>query len=344
MIQDELKEALKTEAARLGFEIFGVTTPEPPGNFNKFQAWLGNGFHAGMGYLERKDTLQKRADPQLLMPGCKSVICLGYPYPLIRPDPDDAFKIASYARLEDYHQLFPGLLAKLQTIIAEASDDTAQSRVFSDSAPILERELASRAGLGWIGKNSCLIHPAAGSAFLLAEIFTSLELRADEPFNEDRCGTCTKCIEACPAKCILPDRVIDAGRCISYLTIENIGMIPEEYREVIGNWIFGCDICQQVCPWSSEKSSPSIVGESLSQAVDFHLFIKILDMDDLDFRRCFKSSPLLRSGRLGLIRNFLIAMGNSGNSSYIPLLRDRISYFENPVLREYAQWVMNKIR
>jgi epoxyqueuosine reductase len=259
-----------------------------------------------------------------------------------RSDPDGSFKIASYARLEDYHQLFPRLLAKLQTIIAEASDGTAQSRVFTDSAPILERELASRAGLGWIGKNSCIIHPAAGSAFLLAEIFTSLELSLDEPFKEDRCGTCTRCIEACPAKCILPGRVIDARRCISYLTIENQDTVPEEYRESIGTRVFGCDICQEICPWNSRKSNTASEGDSLSPVIDFQFFINLLEMNDSAFRQLFKGSTLLRSGRLGLIRNFLIAIGNSANRAYFPLLRDRFSSFDNPDLREYAEWALNK--
>jgi epoxyqueuosine reductase len=342
MIQDDLKETLKTEAARLGFNIFGVTTPEPPEHYGLFQEWLQNGYHAGLKYLERNDTLQKRANPKLLLSECKSVICLGYPYPLNRSEPDDAFKIASYARLEDYHLLFPRLLAKLQTIIAKASKDTTQSRVFTDSAPILERELASRAGLGWIGKNSCLIHPIAGSVFLLAEIFTSLELCPDEPFNADRCGTCTKCIEACPAKCILPGRVIDAGRCISYLTIENPEKVPGEYRQCIGTRVFGCDICQEVCPWNSRKSNTTFDGNSLSTVIDFQLFIDLLDMDDLTFRRFFEGSTLLRSGRLGLIRNFLIAIGNSANRAFFPLLRERFSSFDNPDFREYAEWALRK--
>ena len=342
MIQDDLKETLKTEAAHLGFNIFGVTTPEPPEHYGLFQEWLQNGYHAGLKYLARNDTLQKRADPKFLLPECKSVICLGYPYPLSPSDPDDAFKIASYARLEDYHLLFPGLLAKLQTIIAEGSNGTAQSRVFTDSAPILERELASRAGLGWIGKNSCLIHPTIGSAFLLAEIFTSLELCPDVPFREDRCGTCNKCIEACPAKCILPGRVIDSERCISYLTIENPDTVPEEYREGIGTRVFGCDICQEVCPWNSKNLNTTFDGDSLSPVIDFQLFINLLDMNDSAFRQLFKGSTLLRSGRLGLIRNFLIAIGNSANRAYFPLLRDRFSSFDNPDLREYAEWALNK--
>jgi epoxyqueuosine reductase len=340
MDKDELKLALKTDAASLGFSLFSVTVPDPPANFGIFHDWLQRGFHAGMTYLERKDTLQKRSNPRLLMPDCRSVICLGYPYRLIQPDPDQVFKVASYTQLEDYHNLFPRLHAKLQEIIAECAGGSGQCKVFTDSAPILERELASRAGLGWIGKNSCLIHPNQGSSFLLAEIFTSLELGLDEPFTEDRCGTCTRCIEACPADCILPGRVIDANRCISYQTIENKGIVPEEFRHVIGNRIFGCDICQEVCPWNSSILETKPCSEIHSLTIDFQLLIALLGMDDSYFRHRFEGSPLLRTGRVGLIRNILIGIGNSSDRAYLPFLKDKASCFEDPITQEYTEWAI----
>ncbi len=253
------------------------------------------------------------------------------------------FNIASYTHLEDYHNLFSRLLAKLQEMIAECSGGSEQCKVFTDSAPILERELASRAGLGWIGKNSCLIHPNQGSSFLLAEIFTSLELGLDGPFTEDRCGTCTRCIEACPADCILPGRVIDANRCISYQTIENKGKVPEDFREVIGNRIFGCDICQEVCPWNSSILETKSCSGIRLPANDSHLLIALLGMDDSYFRHRFEGSPFLRTGRMGLIRNILIGIGNSTDRSYLPLLKDKVTCFEDPIIQEYTEWAIEKL-
>ncbi len=343
MIQDELKQALKTEAGSLGFSLFGVTTPDPPGHFDVFQGWLGSGFHGDMIYLSRRDTLQKRSDPRLLLPGCQSIICLGYPYHLDSTAQTQDFSIASYTRLEDYHRLFPRLLTKLQGLIWDISGENAQSRIFTDSAPVMERELARRAGLGWIGKNSCLISPAFGSAFLLAEIFTTLDLVPDPPFTSDRCGSCTRCLDMCPTTCICPNRTIDARKCISYLTIENPGGIPLEYRESMGKWVFGCDICQQVCPWNSKLRVDTKENDPSPLFIDPRDVNEIFALSEMEFKTRFSESPFLRTGLTSMRRNLLIAMGNSLDPMYLPLLKKTKSFEEDPVLQDHAIWAIKKL-
>ncbi len=248
------EKIIKAEAKNLGFSLVGITTPDTPDHFSVFESWLSAGYQAGMKYLSREDTIAKRYQPKELMAECKSIICLALPYPnansLVVNDNKPTGRIAAYAWLPDYHHTIPILINELMIRIENNLGRKIRYRSFTDSAPILERDIAQRAGLGWIGKNSCLIHPEQGSYFLLAEIFTDIELEIDQPFLADRCGSCTRCLEACPTHCILPDRTIDANRCISYLTIENKGPIPHDLRKYTGNWVFGCDICQMVCPWN----------------------------------------------------------------------------------------------
>ena len=194
-------------------------------------------------------------------------------------------------------------------------------RAFTDSAPILERDLAQRAGLGWIGKNGCLIHPDLGSFFLLAEVFMDIELDVDQPFTADRCGSCHRCIEACPTRCIQSDRTIDSSRCISYLTIENKGPIPQELRPRLGNWIFGCDICQMVCPWNrlrTGKDGEHITNEQVVQNGLMTLADE-MDITEEGFRHEFSRSPILRAKRKGYLRNIAVALGNSGDVKAIPI-------------------------
>jgi epoxyqueuosine reductase len=339
MDHDDLKLELKTEADRLGFSLFGVTTSEPPEHLSYYQSWVKRGYHGGMDYLIRKDTLQKRADPRLLLPGCRSIICLGFPYPLANAVED--FYIASFARMEDYHTLLPRLLSPLLGLLAQHSTTVDRTRIFTDSAPILERELAARAGLGWIGKNSCLISPSAGSVFLLAEIFTTLELKPDPPFTSDRCGNCDRCIRNCPTNCILPNRTIDAGRCISYMTIENTGTIPEDYRELIGDKVFGCDICQLVCPWNKKGL---VSNNPAPEIIDAGGFSLLAQMTDREFKNRFASNALLRTGRLGLLRNGLIAMGNSLDMIYLPVLKEIESLEIDPKILDLTEWAKEKIR
>lgn len=255
-----LKESIKSEARRQGFQLVGVTTPEPPPHLDVYEGWLGAGHHAGMGWMGTERNRQRRGDPKLILPECQSILVLGMAYPPSLFPIDERNrrgKVASYAWGDDYHDILPERLKAIIPFIEQQVGHSIQNRWYTDTGPILERELAQRAGLGWIGKNTCLIHPKAGSYFLLAEIFLDLGLAPDKPINSDHCGSCTRCIEACPTGCILPNRTIDANRCISYLTIEEKGLIPLNLRPQIGNWIFGCDVCQQVCPWNLRFAVPS---------------------------------------------------------------------------------------
>src|SRR5512134_458534 len=260
----DLKERIKAKSRQLGFVLAGVTTPEPPPHYSTFEHWLSQGRHGTMNYLAADKARAHRADPRQILPECKSILVLATPYS--PPSPSIALSgtsrqaseveagmrsnIASYARGADYHDVLPARMKELVLFIEEQVGGPVRNRYYTDTGPILERDLAQRAGIGWIGKNTCLIHPKHGSYFLISEILLDLELEPDPPFVTDHCGTCTRCIKACPTDCILPDRTLDASRCISYLTIELKDDIPVELREKIGGWAFGCDICQMVCPWN----------------------------------------------------------------------------------------------
>ena len=254
-----LEQEIKEEARRLGFVLAGVTTPEPPPHAAFFENWLSLDRHGRMGYLATERSRLCRGDPRQIMPECKSILVLAMPYSnpasaspsLSQPDTKRSrVRIAAYAWGRDYHDVIPERAKALVAFIEQRANRPVLSRCYTDTGPILERDLAQRAGLGWIGKNTCLINPTLGSYFLLAEILLDLDLQPDAVFETDHCGSCTRCIQACPTDCILPDRSIDARRCISYLTIELKEAIPLELRPRMGDWIFGCDICQMVCPWN----------------------------------------------------------------------------------------------
>ena len=287
-----LTQAVKNEARRLGFSLVGVTTPEPPPHWMAFEQWLSLGRNGSMNYL----TDSRRADPRRVLPECKSILMLAVPY----PNPDSAQqrksefpsgRIASYAWGQDYHLFLPARLKLITSFIESQSGSSIPNRVYTDTGPVLERDLAQRAGLGWIGKNTCLINPNVGSYFLLAEILLGIELEHDSPFPADRCGKCTRCIAACPTSCILPDRTIDARRCISYLTIENKKEIPPALRPHLGKWVFGCDICQQVCPWNRFAGMEYDLNFDPRPELIHPGLIAELSLSPIDFNNKFKGSP-----------------------------------------------------
>src|ERR1051325_7781540 len=214
-----------------------------------------------------------------------------------------------------------------------------KNRWYTDTGPILERDLAQRAGIGWIGKNTCLIHPKQGSYFLLSEICLDLELDPDPPFVTDHCGTCRRCIEACPTDCILPDRTIDATRCISYLTIELKDDIPVEFRDKLGDWVFGCDICQMVCPWNrfAKEGDPAFANETSLPSLTAEM-----TLTSQEFNQRFKGSPVKRAKRRGYLRNVAVALGNTGDRLALPVLQNALND-EEPMVREHAQWAIHKI-
>jgi epoxyqueuosine reductase len=346
-----LTQAIKREAHRLGFELVGVTTAQPPAHLLAFQSWLDAGRHGEMAYLAKQISLERRADPLKILPGCRSILVLGIRYPA--PSGNQQFEnskpsglVAAYAWGEDYHKVLPTRLKGLVRFIEAQTGQPVPNRWYTDTGPILERDLAQRAGLGWIGKNTCLIHPRLGSYFLLAEILLGIELETDSPFEADRCGSCTRCLEACPTQCILPDRSIDARRCISYLTIELKGAIPQELRPGIGDWVFGCDICQYVCPWNRRfaalQGDPAFSERSGRSRPDL---IEVLTLSEEGFNRKFKDSPLRRAKRRGYLRNVAVVLGNRlarGDRSTIPALVKILRRDPEALVRRHAAWSLSQ--
>jgi epoxyqueuosine reductase len=342
-----LESRIKQEARRLGFELAGITTADPPPHFPVYERWLAMGRQASMDYLSEGRARARRADPILVLPGCQSIIALGLRYsnPEVESDGTGpaAGRVAAYAWGTDYHLVIPEKLRALVAFIETQIGQAIPHRWYTDTGPLLERDLAMRAGLGWIGKNTCLINPRHGSYFLLAELLLACPLEPDSPIETDHCGTCTRCIDACPTNCILPDRTLDARRCISYLTIESKGDIPEDLRPAIGNWVFGCDICQVVCPWNqrfaTQEGDPSLAPRS---GVPFPDLIAELSLTPQDFNRKFKDSPVKRAKRKGYLRNVAVALGNSGNATISAAL-DADKFDDDPLIVEHLRWAMDKI-
>jgi epoxyqueuosine reductase len=350
-----LKNEIAAEAKRLGFNLVGVARPAPPPHVNVYENWLEQGRHGEMSYLSTERARARRADPSLILPQCKSILVLGMDHTIPAPsemipgkdDPQDqtfSGRIASYAWGKDYHDVIPLRLQELVEFIEARVGEPLPNRYYTDTGPILERELAQRAGLGWIGKNTCLINPAHGSYFLLAEIFLGIDLEPDPPFTADRCGTCSRCLEACPTGCIQPDRTIDASQCISYLTIELKGSIPLELRPNIGNWIFGCDICQQVCPWNQRfADSNGVKGLTGNAQFGFPDPIEELSLSPQEFNRKFKGSPIKRAKRRGYLRNAAVVLGNLKPATAVLSLTESLSDEPEPLIRGHAAWALGQI-
>ncbi|MBL7064138.1 MAG: tRNA epoxyqueuosine(34) reductase QueG, partial [Anaerolineae bacterium] len=242
----ELTGRIKEQARRMGFDVVGVTRPAPSAHAAFYTGWLARGYHGEMAYLARPDAIEKRADPRRLMPETRSIVIVGMNYYTgdFPPAEESRGRVSRYAWGADYHAVLTERLRQLAAWIAEQVGRPVTHRVYVDTGPLLERELAQRAGLGWIGKNTCLIHPRLGSYFFLGELLLDLELEPDASFPADRCGTCTACLDACPTGALVAPRTLDARRCISYLTIEHRGPIPAELGPLLGDWVFGCDVCQ----------------------------------------------------------------------------------------------------
>jgi len=339
-----LTQAVKDEARRLGFSLAGVTTPEPPPHLSALENWLSLGRHASMNYMSDP----RLRDPLQVLPGCRSILVLAVRYPnpgaCSRDENSPATGcVAAYAWGQDYHLVLPDRMEQLVGFIETQVGSSVQHRCATDSAPLLERDLAQRAGLGWIGKNTCLIHSQMGSYFLLAEILLGIELDADLPFTADRCGRCMRCITACPTGCILPDRTLDARYCLSYLTIENKREIPVNLRRQIGNHIFGCDICQQVCPWNRFADQEYDPPFQARGNLPYPELKTELSLSQQEFDRKFAGSPILRSKRSGYLRNVAVALGNSRDTQALPALEKALDDPE-PLVREHAGWALKHIR
>jgi epoxyqueuosine reductase len=278
------------------------------------------------------------------------VLVLGARYPAppsvttdAKNDPLPHGRIASYAWGEDYHDILSIRLQSLLQFIEAQIGHSIPNRWYTDTGALLERELAQRAGLGWIGKNTCLINPEKGSYFLLAEILLGIELEPDQPYTVDRCGRCTRCITACPTGCILPDRTLDARRCISYLTIELKGAIPAEIRSLMDGWVFGCDVCQQVCPWNRFADS------EVDSAFDTPLnrpdpdLLDELALSAVEFNLKYRRSPLRRAKRRGYLRNISVALGNLRDPKAVAPLAQALMFEREPLVRAHAAWALGQI-
>jgi epoxyqueuosine reductase len=341
-------QAVKNEARRLGFALAGVTTPEPPAHVPTYENWLKLGRHGSMDYLATERARMRRRNPRLIVPECRSILMVGVRYPNPKTAGQEVEtslngQVAAYAWGRDYHNVLPERLKALSTFIEQIAGKPIPHRWYTDTGPVMERELAQRAGLGWIGKNTCLINPTAGSYFLLAEILLGIDLEPDLPFTGDRCGTCVRCIEACPTNCILSNRTLDARRCIAYLTIENKGEIPAALRPQMGKWAFGCDVCQMVCPWNrftQDGFDTSLAPYPGLARPDLRADLMLTPQE---FNRKFKDSPIQRTRRRGYLRNVAVALGNSSNPAGIPALEAALQEDES-LVRTHADWALKQIR
>lgn len=346
-----LTQAIKEHAYRLGFSLVGITPSEPLPHADVFETWLQQGRHGEMAYLNTPRSRLCRSQPVQILPDCRSVVVLGVRYPAPLAPVASALdimplqgKIAAYARGTDYHDFLPGRLQSLVEFIEERVRHPVISRGYTDTGPLLERELAQRAGLGWIGKNTCLISPHQGSYVLLAEILLDLELEPDQPFTQDRCGSCTRCIQACPTGCILSDRTLDSRRCISYLTIELKGLIPSELRPLMGTCIFGCDLCQQVCPWNRFTLDAADAGFDPNTVSLTPSLVDELRLTPREFNHKYQHSPVRRSKRRGYLRNVAVALGNTLCPQAIPALRRTLMIEMEPMIRAHAAWALGQIK
>lgn len=348
MTDSALAQAIKDFARQLGFQLAGFTTPEPPPHIQTYEHWLQENRHADMSYLARPDAVAKRADPRQILPECQTILVLGVPYSppdrLPKSGQPHTGRVAAYAWGDDYHDVLPPRLRAIIEFIEQQVGHPVPNRYYTDTGPILERDLAQRAGLGWIGRNTCLISPRHGSYFLLAEILLGLALPVDEPTRTDHCGTCTRCVDACPTHCIRPDRTLDAGRCISYLTIENKGEIPEEFHHHWSDWVFGCDICQVVCPWNIRFAAHQQPDPAFSPrtGVPYPNLIEACELTPVEFNARFKNSPIRRAKRRGYIRNALAVLGNSSGKQAIKAVK-AASQDEDPLIREHAYRALSQL-
>ena len=339
---------VKELARNCGFELAGIAAAGPVPEAGWFQRWAASGMAGEMGYLtdHRADI---RKDPRRLLASARSVICVGKLYRGPEPlstefDAPGRAWISRYAWGEDYHRVLRRGLRRLARLI-EAEAGNFDWRIAVDTAPFLDAAYARHAGLGWIGKNTCLINEKQGSWFFLGALLVSLELEPDAP-PPDRCGSCTRCIEACPARAIVPDAAaplgwsVDARRCISYLTIELRGAIPEELREPMGRHVFGCDICQDVCPWNRRAPvdrDPVFGPRHFAPPLE-----RLASLTEEQFREMFRGTPVTRARYCGFLRNVAVAMGNSGERAYRRAL-ERLAASDDPLVAEHARWALRRL-
>lgn len=307
----EIKEKIRSQAQSLGFDDCRFTTSAPPETGKHFLSWLDNSFHAEMEWIARERSVELRLNPEKILPGVKTIICLAKSYYEGEAQEDSIeFCVARYARIPDYHKTLKPTLEQLTGFVNSLTSPAARSLFFLDTGAILERDLSQRAGIGFIGKHNNLISKKLGNWFFLAEILTTLEIEADPP-EKNLCGSCQKCLDACPTGALTAPWVLDSRKCLSYITIENRKDIPKEYHSAMETRFFGCDRCLEACPWNKVVSPRNAPTSHISE---LPLSTKKLEqMDDASFKKNFASSPLLRAKQDGLLRNMLIAQKNGLN-------------------------------
>ena len=329
---------VKTLARECGFELAGVTPAAPLAEAGFYRQWVAEGYAGEMRYLA-DHRAQIRHDPRQLLPAARSIVCVGKMYHGPAPESAEMAAISRYAWGEDYHLVLRDGLEQLAARMLEAHGAPFHWRVCVDTAPLLERAYARRAGLGWIGRNTCLINQQQGSWFFLGELLTSLDLEPDAP-PPDRCGTCTRCIDACPTAAIVPAAppgpafTIDSRMCIAYFTIELHGPIPEAARAGIGGNVFGCDICQEVCPWNRPVSVPSDPEPPPLE--------KLAALTEEEFRRVFRHSAVKRAKYTGFLRNVAVAMGNLRLEKFREPL-EKMAASRDAVVAEHARWALEQM-
>jgi len=345
---------IKKTAQQAGFDLAGIAPVQDFPELRQFPQWIAAGYAGEMKYMEARDEAGrlKRASLKSTVPWAKSVVVCAINYNTAQPystqvnDPERGW-ISRYAwGREDYHNAVMRRLREVEKKMvaareAEGTGESLQTRCYVDTGPLVERVYAKYAGVGWIGKNTCILNQKLGSWLFLGVILTSLEVAPDLP-APDRCGSCTRCIDACPTNAFIAPYQLDSNRCISYLTIEKRGIIPEELRAGMGPHVFGCDICQDVCPWN--RKSPSACAEEfqpreglMNPALEW-----LAQMTPEEFQQRFRGSPVRRSKRSGLRRNAVVAMGNSGNPRFVPVLED-ISRDDDAVVAEHARWARKEL-
>ena len=347
-----LTERVCDRARDLGFDLVGVA-PAPGDAYltphlDGYRDWIARGYHGEMGYMARADRVERREDPGRIVPGVGSVICVGlnyYPGVLaddLGLDPARGL-ISSYAWGLDYHDVMLPRLEQLAAFTVAEAGCAVSYRAYVDTGPVLERAYAARAGLGFIGKNTCLIHPKMNSWLFLGEILVDIELVPTSEQVRVGCGTCQRCLDACPTGALVEPYVLDARRCISYLTIELKGPIPHQLRPLMGNWIYGCDVCQAVCPWqrfAQPTQQPAFLADPMDRAAP--ALLGLIGMGEEAFRREYGSGPILRTGRGRLLRNVAVALGNWGDERAATALVRALTD-EEPLVRGHAAWALARV-